>query len=420
MNKRPVSPWWILAACCGLSSASIGITINTGGVFYTAVCEDLGLLRGSFAFHATLMLAANAIFSLVVPKLYEKFKPMLMLRVCVISGCGLTAMMALGSSELFFNVIGILRGVTTCCFSFVFLTMVLNAWFQAKNGLATSICFAFAGITGAVLSPILSACIAAFGWRMAYIMDAAIMLAACLPAIALPFAMTPDQLNSLPLTQDSPSAVHTESPVQKKEAGKISLVCMISLCTYSLAVCCLTSYTQHFPGYVESLGYSTTVGAGLLSAAMVGNVLSKLTIGAVSDKVGKVKAVLVMVAAMAAGLFLVVYGSGSILLTTGAFLFGACYSVGAVGIVLLTQHFFGLDNYNRVYPTVMMAGNLGAAGSLTVIGWIYDFAGSYMGAFWIAFALIVISASCIWICMKTSWELKMKHSPNQVLQETHS
>ncbi|MCF0258972.1 MAG: MFS transporter [Erysipelotrichaceae bacterium] len=418
MNKRPVSPWWILAACCGLSSASIGITINTSGVFYTAVCDDLGLLRGNFAMHATLLLAANAVFSLVVPKLYEKFKPMLVLRICVLSGCALTALMAWGSSELYFNIIGILRGITTCCFSFILLTMVLNAWFHAKNGLATSICFSFAGLTGALLSPVLSFCISSFGWRMTYLIDAAIMLAACLPAILLPFAITPAELDSRPLMDSAQPAAQALNASQQKSASKISAVCMISLCIYSLAVCCLTSYTQHFPGYVEHLGYSTAVGAGLLSAAMVGNVLTKLTIGAIADRVGKIKAVLVMVAAMTAGLALVVYGSGAVILTAGSFLFGACYSVGAVGIVLLTQQFFGLQNYNRVYPTVMMAGNLGAAGSLTVIGWIYDLAGSYTGAFVLAFALTAISALCIWICIKTSWELKTDEEKARVLSKT--
>ncbi|MCF0260426.1 MAG: MFS transporter, partial [Erysipelotrichaceae bacterium] len=387
-------------------------------VFYTAVCADLGLLRGNFAMHATLLLAANAVFSLAVPKLLEKFRPMLVLRISVISGCALTAMMAWGSSELYFNLIGILRGITTCCFSFIFLTMVLNSWFHAKNGLATSICFSFAGLTGALLSPVLSACISSFGWRMTYVIDAAIMFGACLPAILLPFAMTPAELDSQPLTDSVQPAAQAQNTGQQKTASKISVVCMISLCIYSLAVCCLTSYTQHFPGYVEHLGYSTAVGAGLLSAAMVGNVLTKLTIGAISDKIGKIKAVLVMVAAMTVGLVLVVYGSGAVILTAGSFLFGACYSVGAVGIVLLTQQFFGLQNYNRVYPTVMMVGNLGAAGSLTVIGWIYDLAGSYTGAFMIAFALAAISALCIWICTKTSLEMKSEDAKSEALQKT--
>ena len=46
--------WLVLIALCGLAAASIGISINTSGVFYSVVSEDLGIFRGAFAFNMTI------------------------------------------------------------------------------------------------------------------------------------------------------------------------------------------------------------------------------------------------------------------------------------------------------------------------------------------------------------------------------
>ena len=65
--------WLVLVCCCGLAAASIGISINSSGVFYTPVSKSLHMLRGTFSMHMTLFSLATAIMSLFVPKIYEKF-----------------------------------------------------------------------------------------------------------------------------------------------------------------------------------------------------------------------------------------------------------------------------------------------------------------------------------------------------------
>lgn len=48
--------WSVLIYCCGLAAASIGISINSSGVFYTPVSKSLHILRGTFSMHMTLFL----------------------------------------------------------------------------------------------------------------------------------------------------------------------------------------------------------------------------------------------------------------------------------------------------------------------------------------------------------------------------
>ena len=65
------------------------------------------------------------------------------------------------------------------------------------------------------------------------------------------------------------------------------------------------------------------------------------------------------------------------LLLIGSFVFGTIYSVGAVGIPLLTKYFFGQQNYSQTYSIIGFLTNVGSSSSLAIIGYIYDFTGGY-------------------------------------------
>lgn len=67
-----------------------------------------------------------------------------------------------------------------------------------------------------------------------------------------------------------------------------------------------------------------------------------------------------------------------------SFLFGTVYSVPVVGITLLTREFFRTVNYGKVYPGISFALSIGGAFSLSLVGYVYDFSGSYVPAFLIA------------------------------------
>ena len=152
-----------------------------------------------------------------------------------------------------------------------------------------------------------------------------------------------------------------------------------------MLISCITSVTQHLPGYGESLGFPLTSCAILLSSGMMGNIVSKLVIGSLSDHFGEIKATLMMITVNILGIFL----------------FGSCYSLGAVAVPLLTKYFFKTKNYARAFPTISFASNVGAAISLSMVGYIYDFFGSYIYAFIIALVMVFVSILLLMITTKT-------------------
>ena len=402
MKNKDIKHWIVLILCCGLSGSSIGVCINTSGVFYTPVSEALGILRGSFAMHMTIFSMVTAIASLFVPKLMSKVNYKLLLIIGVIVGVLSTGAMALATTIPMFYLLGAIRGLSTSLFTIVPLTMIINNWFVEKHGLATSIVLSFSGIIGSILSPVLSNVISQYGWEMGYYVKAMIILVLCLPAVIYPFALDPRDNHLLPY-----GYVEKEETAKENKKVKFNFISTAFICffIFGLLISCITSVTQHLPGYGESIGYSATTAAMLLSAGMIGNILSKLVLGALSDMIGALKATLVIIVVHIIGVVLLMLGLSPVFSIVGAFFFGSAYGLGAVALPLLTKYFFGIETYSAVFPKISFASNLGAAISISMVGYIYDFFGSYIYAFILVLLMISI---CLIMLLFTNKSIKTK------------
>lgn len=398
MENKSIKHWIVLMMCCGLAASSIGVSINSSGVFYTPVSESLGIMRGTFSMHMTVFSFVTALSALLVPKIMKKVPYKMLLIISVFVAVLSTGFMAYSRSVVMFYILGAIRGMSTGMFSIVPLTMIINEWFENNHGLATSIVFGFSGLAGSICSPILSGCIETMGWQAGYLIKAGIILCLCLPAILYPFHVNPRQDGLLPYGYEKK---RESEAIQTKLSFHFITTAFLSFFIFGLLCSCITSVTQHLPGFAQSLGYSATLGAMLLSAGMVGNIVSKLIIGVLSDRIGAVKATIVMIIVNAIGILLLMSGFSSMLLLVGAFLFGSCYSIGAVALPLLTKYFFGVENYGKAFPSISFASNLGAAISLSMVGYIYDFFGSYLYAFIIALVMIGFCVLLLILTIKT-------------------
>lgn len=378
--------WKVLAVLCGLAAAAIGVSINTSGVFYSAVSEDLGFLRGSFSFHMTIFSLVTAVSALFVPMMIRRYPFKRFLLVSILTAFIGTGLMAVASQLWQFYFLGALRGFSTGMFSVVTITLVINYWFVEKNGLATSIALGFSGLMGAVFSPIFSQLIVQIGWRGAYVAEAFLILLLCLPAILYSFYLRPqdeggEAYGSLRGTKES-TAEKTSSPRGIRLYGLLIFAVMIGF---------MSSMTQHLPGYAESISLSASLGAGLLSMGMLGNIISKLVIGTLSDLLGSLKATVILLATTLIGNLFLMQAQSSLLLLSAAFLFGSSYGLGSVSIALVTREIFGDSNYVKAFPIISFAGNAGAAIAFSAIGYIYDFTRSYFPALVLILILLILS-----------------------------
>lgn len=390
MVNKSYKHWMIVFLMCCLAASSIGLCTNAIGVFYTPVSKSLHVLKGTFAMHATLSTLTTALTSLKMSKIIKKYNYKKILLIGSLLSSISTWMMSYSQSVYLFYILGILRGIGVGIGGMVPITVIITNWFDEKYGLATGLALSFSGLAGAIFSPLLSSWITCYGWQMTYRLMAICIFILVFPVLIVPWNIDPRKEHLLPYGYQNRKET-TKVQNNKIKLLTISFLCM---CLFTLLHTSITGISQHLSGIALSIHLSATSGAILMSLTMIGNISTKLLIGFLSDLLNPIKAVIIMILTNCLSLLLLFLGvihQEIMLLYIGSFMFGSIYSVGAVGIPMLTRYFFGNENYARTYSVIGFLTNVGSASSLTLIGYLFDFTKSYQMVFIIALCFHLIN-----------------------------
>ena len=371
--------WMTVAACCGLAASSVGVFTNSVGIFYTPVSDALQVGRGAFALHATLGALTLGILSPAVAGLLKKVRLRLLLLIGVLLSSGSTALMSLADRIELFYLLGIIRGIGMTTFSLMPITTIIGNWFRKKHGLAVGIALSFSGLAGAAFNPVMNALIEQVGWQSAYLYMALFGGMLALPGVLI-LRFTPQEVGLMPYGnrefagEDKTAAAETRRRLPRAP--------LLILAVMTLLHTSITGIAQHFPGMAETIGLTAATGAAMVSAGMIGNIVSKLAIGTLSDRIGPFRASIAMILVNMLSLMglLLLPPEFPAAILAASFLYGSVYSVGAVGIPLLTRAVFGAENYASAYAVMTLCTNVGSASALTVIGLVYDWTGGYSAA----------------------------------------
>lgn len=401
--SKSIKHWIVLAIMCGMSASSIGLTLNVIGVFYTPVAQDLNVYRGTFALHATFSSIALAIISLFFAPLIYRFGWKKIIAIGVALASLSTIAMSFASQIWIFYLLGIIRGAGAGLYSMVPLSLIVNNWFDKKKGLAMSLSFGFSGVTGAIFSPIFTTLITSFGWELSFIVMGILMILFALPAIFYRYSLDPKDEGLLPYGYDEADESRNRL-IKKPDWTNFSYTNIAFILIFVIAFfhTSIAAISQHLPGFAESKFLTEQVGGILLSAVMIGNISFKLIIGSLSDYLGIVKASITMILLNIISIIMLLSLSNVYLLIFSAFLFGTVFSIPAVALPLLTTEFFGKELYVRIYPILSFSAGIGAALSMTLVGYAYDFTGSYALAFTIALIIHVVNIPLLFIAEKNS------------------
>lgn len=368
----------VLIGMCGLLASGVGLVTNVSGLFFTPIMEEFGVLKGQASLMPTICNISLAFGGMLVPRLLSEksLKPLMIAATAVLAAS--TAALALCNSLMPMYLLCVLRGLSAGCITFVFATTVLNKWFVANIGLATSIAMGFSGIAGAAFSPVVNGVIASSGWRMGFVVIGILTVVLNLPAILFVPSLDPRTKGLLPLgANEVPAKKDAPAAEVQGAAAPIDKLVFAAVLVYALFGSALTALPQHFPGLAETYALGAAVGATMLSISMVSNTAGKILLGALIDRIGTKLSVLAYCALNAVAVVLMLLVHGPAALYVAAALFGLCYALATVGISMLTRDAFGLANYGKTYPAISLAGNIANAAFASIVGFMYDFSGGY-------------------------------------------
>lgn len=396
MKQSKIRYILVIIAMCGLLASSVGLTTNVAGLFFTPIAAEFQTLSGAVSLSLTICNFAFALGGILSSKIIKA----LPIKVLLIAGtsaiAGSTALLALAPNIVLIYILNVIRGLSGGILGFVFVTMVINNWFMTSVALITSITMSCSGFAGALFSPIVSHVIQTSNWRIGYLVVALLMVILNIPAILFLPSLDPRSKNILPMGYQEDS-LNLNGPKKINKALPISIIAFIIVCIYSLLGGAATSLPQHFPGIVNAYKRVPAIGSTMLSICMITNSTGKIVLGAMIDRLGTKKSLLIYVSLTLCATLLLLVNPFDSALYVAAGLFGLAYSFPTVGAVSLTKDVFGLANYDKTYPTISLCSTIGNATLTSAIGFMYDFSGSYVptlimiGGMFIIIAIIVIS-----------------------------
>lgn len=397
--------WIIMIGVCFMQMGGLGACLDAAGVFFVPVCEDLGILRGQLAMYLTFYFIATIVAMPIVGSWIQKFNINKLLTIAMILTAAAIGCMGFYTAPWQWWISGLILGTAG---SFIFVVpgpILIQNWFYKRRGIVMGISMAFSGIGGAVLSPIFTALILSLGWRHAYIVAAIIIAVLVVPWTAFVFKLHPSDKGLIPYgwseeeyndemrrRQDLMDAgeTATEPGVEYKTALKSLTFWMMFL--FAGFVAYFAGFNSHLPGYAESIGYTPMLASTVLTAVMVGNLVEKLIVGYLNDKLGVRITVNIQIVLVILGLlmFIFVAGKALILLYLSAFFFGAQNSLYSVSNPLIVRQLFGGLDYPKVFTSTRIGtGVIGCLGPM-LTGFIYDFTGTFKYAFVVAIVVAVL------------------------------
>ena len=404
----------VAVAICLMACGTMGLP-NAYGVFYTPMSEALGAGRGAVTAHMSISNLVIGLFTPIVARSLahgHKMRNVLMVATALVIGSGIV--IALAPNTLIMDVAAVVRGIGFAAVAMFVITLYIGNWFQKGRGTITGIALSGSGIGSAIASPIVTACIERFGYQMAYLGFVAFTVLTILP-VMLFCPLTPEEVGLKPFGADEVDDSTEEAKSSEDLGLKLVLLSptFMVLVLFVLCIVLITTLSGHMASLAQDYGYSAQVGALLLSASMVGNVVSKFALGAIADRIGAFRACVCSLVTTLAGLVLILLNlGGQASLLASGFLYGTSFSIGSLGISLLTRYIFGDSQYADAYSTISLVTSVASALGVTAAGLAYDVTGSYAAPIVAGIALVGIAGACLaylhWRVTTRPWEKRAK------------
>lgn len=397
-------PWLRLAVALLLSTIG-GVGMWSVVVALPNVQAEFGTARGDASLPYTLTMIGFGLASIFMGRLADRigiFIPIIIGAIALALGFAAAGLAAtIGQFTL---AQGVLIGAGSSV-TFAPLLADTSLWFIRKRGLAIAIIASGNYLAGAIWPPVLAHFMQTSGWRETYFGVALFCLVTML-ALALVLRRRPP---ALPVT----SAVTQRTAAEPHPLGLPPAMLQTLLVIAGLSCCVAMSMPQvHIIAYCGDLGYGPARGAQMLSLMLAFGIVSRLTFGWISDRIGGLRTLLLGSSLQALGLLLFVPFDGLASLYLISALFGLFQGGIVPAYAVIVREFFPAKEAGARISIVITATLFGMALGGWMSGVIFDWLGSYRAAFinGVAWNLLNIAIAG-WLLRRSGWRLRRVAAP---------
>ena len=403
MSKKLHYAWVVMAGCFIILMCLSGMVLATTSVFLKPVSESMGIARTAFTSYTLL----SGVFGMAASLNAGKIIRSLGIRIALIMGAGMVSAAMFGyavSREIWhFWIFGALSGFGAGFSSTIICSVLLNNWFHAQKGVATSIAFMGTSTGTLVFSRIGILLLEHVGWRWSYAIFGFILLL-LVPSVAIFLVVeAPSSKGLAPYgadREDVPSHESDKDGILKHDFLKMPAFYTLSLSCFLSGIIILGAQ-NHLLAFLDDLGYTTQTAANVYTIYLIIQIIGKVILGASLDRFG-VKISILYISVM---YFLAMAGFLSAKSPVMAFLGAACLGLAAGICTLLppylTSVLVGSIDYANILGSVNIFLSMGTSVSTMFTSVVYDYFGGYHWA-WIIYAIgMVLYAFCVFSSLAT-------------------
>lgn len=403
MTVKKHYAWNMLFACCVIQGGSLGLLQNTRGIFFDPICEELGFALGDLTIYLVCMGATSCLLLPTAGRIFPRCRvKLLMSAASLLLGLSYLGCAFVNTLPAFYF-LGVVQGVAATFLMYFPAPLLLGNWFGARKGFATGVAAAMSGVAGMIMNPVGVYLIGAYGWRAAQVIFGLLCIGLCLPVCLFVVRYRPEEMGLLPLAPEQRPEVGAAGSPERGitvAEGMRSPLFLITL-AFSFCFAFISNYQSHLSGIETSNGFSPETAAWMISAAMLGSIVTKVLFGVVHDRFG---AGVMLIGTVA----FIVIGFGAFLLPglvvqlIGCAFMGTSMGAATVALPIFIQSAFGRADSSRwlAYGTTMVS--IGGTLCTVVLGYMRDFFGNYRAAIWLGISFTLLGCVLGLVVMRMS------------------
>ena len=421
--------WLVFIGVCMMMAGGMGLVLNVVGNYFPVMAMAFGLQTpdgGLDVAPVTLIMTVYSYVMLVwllfVGKLFDKVDARILFGVSGLLIVVACLLLSIWTEPWQIYISGAMWGLAGPAIFLVGPSFLINNWFApSQAGKFIGISSAFTGVGTFVWSPVFAGLIASMGYQTAWRIEACIAAVLILIPAFFFFRTRPEDVGL------KPWGIEKEAENPKEEAKKSGVSGKFALGTIAFWLILIAAglislgggYKSLMPTAVQSIGGPdmAMLGATMVSAGAVGNILGKILLGFLSDKLGIRLGMLILIVINAIGfacMFIFLPQCTSVEAAPTAFMLIAGFGIGiadaemTVGLPIMTQTCFGTRCYGQIYSYMNMPiAILGGIGA-TFVAVVANVTGSFTNAYVCGIAFAVVILVCVFLSVGTASKFRDK------------
>lgn len=275
-------------------------------------------------------------------------------------------------------------------FSYVPAIGTVQRWFILRRGQASGWAVAGIGIGTMAAPPLAAFIIDQFGWRNAYVvLGIGVLLLGAVAVLLL--RGSPAELGLLPDgAARPPQTAAVAGPPPGMPLAAVLRHPVFWRFYLGAGLCCLGTFVPfvHLAPFARDHGLSRLEGVWLVGLIGVGSTLGRFVLGAAADRMGRGRAVALVILLTGLALLYWLTAAGFWTLAVFALAFGLFYGGFVALVPAYTVDLFGLRAASSVIGVLYTSVAFGTLTGPTLAGWAFDTTGSY------TWPIVVCAAGC--------------------------